>query len=286
MTVSVVIAAYNPRAGDLERAVESVTGQTYTDWDCVVVDDGSGSENPIRIDHPRVRIVRQPNGGVSAARNRGVAETTGDLIAFLDQDDWWHREKLTRQVPFMAGRALALCDTDFQIKQGDVISPHGYNDHHGDFRRLLSTSRFALSTIIVRRDAFIECGGFNPLFPQVQDWEFGLRIGRTFPFDRLREVLATYTIHDENATADYKRTYSEQMAILDLYRRLDPSLRDVAGSGAAAMRALYSNQAIDAFRRDGKPHHLWTATQLSPCVLPKAVLATIRRRLRSGRMSR
>src|SRR4051812_15630858 len=93
----IVIAAFNPNPGDLERAVQSVLEQTRHDWDCVVVDDGSDS--PLAVEG--VRVVRQSNMGVASARNRGVAEVDGDLVAFLDQDDLWHPEKLERQVPFL-----------------------------------------------------------------------------------------------------------------------------------------------------------------------------------------
>lgn len=277
MTVSVVIAAFNPRPGDLERAVASIASQTHNDWDCVVVDDGS--ERPIFLDVEGVRVVRQQNAGVSAARNRGLCETTGSLVAFLDQDDWWHPQKLERQVHYMTTRGLAMCDTDFHVlRDGEVIA-NGYPDHLGDFQTLLSVGRFGLSTLLVERQVLVESGGFSPLFPQVQDWDLGLRIGRRHPFDRLREVLATYTIHGANATQDYWRTYSEQTAILNLYEHLDPVLEPAIEVGRSSLRKLYSYQAVDAFRANREAMHLWNAMRLSPSVLARSIGATARRRL-------
>ncbi|MFA6189055.1 MAG: glycosyltransferase family A protein [Sulfuricurvum sp.] len=91
MTFSIIIPLYN-KADNVARTLESVLSQTYRDYEIVIVDDGS-TDNSLSIvrsfDDPRIRIVQQKNAGVSAARNRGIAEAKYDLIAFLDADDEW-----------------------------------------------------------------------------------------------------------------------------------------------------------------------------------------------------
>ena len=97
-SVGVVIPAYNPVAGHLERALKSVLNQTYRDWRCVIVDDGSDTAVAIEAplaDH-RLSMLSQTNRGVSAARNAGVAALQTTYVAFLDQDDEWLPEKLER----------------------------------------------------------------------------------------------------------------------------------------------------------------------------------------------
>jgi glycosyltransferase involved in cell wall biosynthesis len=113
--VAVVIPAYNP--GDfLRRSLDSVLSQTMGDLECVVVDDGSTEDLSWVDDEPdaRVRRIRQPNRGVSVARNRGVEATTAKLVAFLDQDDQWRPTKLQRQVDALeVSTDSAFCCTAF-----------------------------------------------------------------------------------------------------------------------------------------------------------------------------
>jgi glycosyltransferase involved in cell wall biosynthesis len=101
--VSVVIPTYN-QPTLLTEAVRSVLAQTFQDFEVVVVDDGCTDDTADRIGalgDARVRLVRQPNGGVGAARNRGIDEARGRYLAFLDHDDWWLPQKLATQVAFL-----------------------------------------------------------------------------------------------------------------------------------------------------------------------------------------
>ena len=92
---SVIVPLYN-KAPYVRKALESVCAQTYSDWECVVVDDGStdGSAEIAQEYAERMTIIRQANAGVAAARNKGVAASTGEYLCFLDADDWWKPEFL------------------------------------------------------------------------------------------------------------------------------------------------------------------------------------------------
>ena len=105
---SAIVPVYNG-ADVIEKAIESVFAQTCSDWELIIVNDGSLDKTAEVLkkyhDVPRVKIITQENAGVSAARNRGVAESCGSHIAFLDADDIWHddhlevMEKLTEKYP-------------------------------------------------------------------------------------------------------------------------------------------------------------------------------------------
>lgn len=108
--VSVVIPAFN-RAHCVERAVVSVLAQTFRNFEIIAVDDGStdGTAGVLERFGKRIRLVRQDNRGVSAARNQGVRAAKGNWIAFLDSDDLWHAEKLDRQLAAMKKYNAKIC---------------------------------------------------------------------------------------------------------------------------------------------------------------------------------
>lgn len=125
MKVSVVIPLYN-KSSTIARTLATVAAQTYSDYEVVVVDDGStdGSADIVRrINDPRLRIICQPNGGVSAARNRGIDEARGEFIAFLDADDEWKPDYLETQVALTEkypGCDVFCTDYEFRDSQGKV----------------------------------------------------------------------------------------------------------------------------------------------------------------------
>jgi glycosyltransferase involved in cell wall biosynthesis len=279
-SVGIVIPAYNPVAGHLERALMSVLNQTYRDWRCVIVDDGSDA--PLAIESSladdRLSMLRQTNRGVSAARNVGVAALQTTYVAFLDQDDEWLPEKLGRQISFMQQNDLALSDTEFNILRLGRNIAGGYEWHQGSFCHLLSTAGMGLSTMMVQREVFEALGGFNAAFRIVQDWELALRIAYAgYRFERLREVLCCYHLHEENASGDYRAAYREGMAVLALYGHLDArsDVRAAAKIGRKRIRELYAYQAIDAFRVTRRTQHFAWAAAHGPRIAARAVLAKI-----------
>ncbi|WP_308922494.1 glycosyltransferase family A protein [Janthinobacterium sp. J1-1] len=123
MLCSVVIPLYN-KAAYIEATLASVLAQTHADWEVVVVDDGSTDDGPARVQaclDPRVRLVRQANGGVSRARNRGIAEARGELVCFLDADDWYAPDYLRTQ----AGMALAYPAESYFATGFKGVTPGG-----------------------------------------------------------------------------------------------------------------------------------------------------------------
>lgn len=170
--ISVVIPLYNKEHHVL-RAVESVLGQTHAELELVVVDDGSkdgGAALVEAVADRRVRLHRQPNGGVSAARNRGVALTSAPLVAFLDADDAWEPDFLAN-VRALADRHPEAVGVAMNYT---VVSPDGSRalgvdparapaqllDPLAYFRIGKHGPPVSSSSVAVRRDALLAAGGF------------------------------------------------------------------------------------------------------------------------------
>jgi glycosyltransferase involved in cell wall biosynthesis len=183
--VTVIIPTYNRR--DLVReAIASVTAQSYTDCEVIVVDDGSDDGTAEVVQQfARIRYIYQPNHGVSAARNAGVALAQGELLAFLDSDDLWQPRKLECQVAlFDQDPGIQICQTDeMWIRDGVRVNPH--NKHRktgGDiFARSLELCLVSPSAVMMRRALFEELGGFDETLPACEDYDLWLRITTRLP---------------------------------------------------------------------------------------------------------
>lgn len=194
--ISVVIPLYN-KAPYIERAVRSVLNQTFQAFEIVVVNDGSsddGTEIVRRMNDPRIRIIDQDNAGVSAARNRGVAEAKGELIAFLDADDLWKPDHLESAVSLLQkypkikwygspaqlrsptgkiikrrrSKAISVCFRDKQpIRNYFDVAGLGF---------LVNTD-----TMVIRRSVFDEIGGFDTNLVTGEDLDLWFRVALKYP---------------------------------------------------------------------------------------------------------
>lgn len=217
--ISVVIPTYN-RAGFLEKAVASVRNQSHPCDEIVIVDDGSTDDTPSAVAAlgAGVRYVHQPNAGPSAARNRGMREAQGDLVAFLDTDDRWLPTKIERQLALLAARPdVAIVVTDEAMELGDGRLLHTSNfAHHGIDRllpitadgvvpdaprRLLKTNFISTSTVLARRDLLVSLGGFDTRLRYGEDLELWLRVAAAHPIASVRSVEAIRVTHGGNTTA-------------------------------------------------------------------------------------
>jgi glycosyltransferase involved in cell wall biosynthesis len=202
--VSAVIPAYNAQAY-VAQAIESVLAQTYAPVEIVVVDDGSddGTERVVRGFGPRVRLYRQAHGGPGAARNLGVAKSTGPLLAFLDADDLWMPDKLERQVEAL--QQSSECGMVFgmvqQFQQGGGTEPP-------------QPGHFA-GTLLVRREAFNKVGPFAEDLHVAEfiDWYArATDLGLTWRL--LDQVVLRRRIHGENLGVRERSASSDYLHVL------------------------------------------------------------------------
>lgn len=204
--VSVIIPNYN-YARFLPQALDSVLAQSYSNFEIIVVDDGSTDDSKaiLRSYGERIRWFEQQNQGVSAARNRGVKESRGQLIAFLDADDIWLPLKLERQVQlFLDNPKLGLvhCGLEEINETGQSLRARCDGLDGWVAPQMLLFERPAILTAgsgaIVPRATFDFVAGFDTRLSTAADWDFCYRIALRQPVGFVPEVLIQYRIHNIN----------------------------------------------------------------------------------------
>lgn len=204
--VSVIIPAYNC-ARYLPEAIASVQNQTYTDWEIIVVDDGSTDQTreaiaPYERD---IRYIYQDNQGVSAARNHGITLAQGDWVAFLDADDYFFPDKLAAQVSvFREQPELGIVHSGWQrvnAKGEFLMDVNPWKQVPVlDLESWLRWKPVLPSAMMFRREWLVRAGGFDSRFPPAEDTELVLRLARLgCKADWLRQVTVGYRQHEESA---------------------------------------------------------------------------------------
>ena len=198
--VSVVIPTWNRRA-TLQEAIESVLAQTYTDYEIVVVDDGStdgtGEWVQGRYREGPIVYLHQENRGVAAARNAGIRAARGELVAFQDSDDLWLPRKLERQIPLFdrnASVGLVFCESEKVDRQGRVLESRKPS---GAYRgrivpALIRHNMMPTPTVVVRKRTALETGPMYEDLSFGEDWNYWLRIAARCDVDFVPEVLVHF----------------------------------------------------------------------------------------------
>jgi glycosyltransferase involved in cell wall biosynthesis len=193
-SVSVVIPTHDRRQL-IGRALDSVRSQTRKADEVLVVDDGStdGTADFVRESYPRIRVLSQPNRGVSAARNAGIRGACSSHVAFLDSDDEWLPRKLERQMKAMEeSPGAVLCHTDeIWIRNGRRVNPMKKHRKFGGwiFEKTLPLCLISPSSVLVDRRLFETVGLFDESLPACEDYDLWLRITSFFPVLFVEEPL-------------------------------------------------------------------------------------------------
>jgi glycosyltransferase involved in cell wall biosynthesis len=197
--ISVVIPTFN-RAHVLPRALNSVLGQTLRPDEVLVVDDGSTdtTEEIVRGRYaderfPAIRFLEGSEGGVSAARNLGIRESSRQWIALLDSDDAWAPEKLEHQLLALRREPdFKICHTDeIWIRDGRRVNPMNKHAKHGGwiFKECLPLCCISPSSVMIHRSVFDHVGLFDEDLPVCEDYDLWLRVTSRYPVLLLNEKL-------------------------------------------------------------------------------------------------
>ena len=254
---SVVIPAYNAEPF-LERTLRSALRQTHSNLEVIVVDDGSTDKTRMiaeaaAVTDNRVRIISVPNGGVAKARNIGIAEANGEFVAFLDADDLWHPTKIELQLAAMSRRSgnyhpAAVYTLSRTIDTEDRVTGNGK-------RVLLSGYSFARhlyarpvgngSAILVRREAAVVVGGFDPTWAArriggCEDLDFELRIAARYAITSIELYLVGYRQYPGNMSSNNLAMALGAISTVARHIELCPELPDWAARSARVTISEYA----------------------------------------------
>lgn len=184
--ISVIIPTFN-RVDVLYRAIHSVLHQTFRDIEIIVVDDGSTDATRdlvLSIEDDRTMYVQQEHLGVSAARNRGISDSCGKLIAFLDSDDEWLPYKLEKQLELYGGNKDFICHTDeLWLRADQAVNQKNIHKKQGGwfFERALERCLISPSSVLISRSLLDKVGYFDENLPAAEDYDLWLRITAFYP---------------------------------------------------------------------------------------------------------
>lgn len=242
---SIIIPLYN-KADYICKSIQSVLDQTYTDFELIIINDGSSDNSLDKVkcySDPRLHIINQSNSGVSISRNRGVIAANYDYIAFLDADDWWDERFLEgiKSLIELCPEAKLFGSNYFYVKAGknrleDKGLPTGFTSGYINYITTYSSSfvaPFNCSFVVVRKDVFLTEGGFKPTLKLGEDFDLWIRMALKYKVAYINNPLAYSNQdvpNDKRALGMSKRwTVSEhyifKMEYLDEEESKNPSLK-------------------------------------------------------------
>ena len=240
LSVSVVIPCFN-RAASLGEAIASVTQQTRSPLEILVIDDASTDDSVAIAERMGARVVRLPmNGGAPSARNAGIQAATGDLIAWLDSDDYWeprHLEIVAGLLDNNPSAAVASSAVRFFGDTADATRVKVWYCNVPDsgpaqaLEQAFYSTPIPMSSTVVRRQALLESSGFDVRERTAEDFGMWLRLAARHLFIASREVTANYRSHAGQTSAypeiQWEETYLSRRRFLDELDRSGDAQRGI-----------------------------------------------------------
>lgn len=264
--ISVIIPCYN-QAQFLPDAVNCLIQQTYVNWECIIVNDGSTdnsakvAEDFIQID-ARIRVINQKNKGLSSARNTGLNNASGAYIQFLDADDKLERQKLETHCNYLQANpniGIVFGDARYFTTQNPELRDFGLSlDYAWILRRwnatgtltekLLADNLFPVCCPLIRKSVFDIVGKWNVILEAHEDWEFWLRCAINhieMAYIDCDDGLALIRMHPESMSTDRSRMFRTNLQMRSIIGKMlnDPKLRSLNFKhGTKTLKLAYPKQ--------------------------------------------
>ena len=278
-TISVVVPAYNSQSTIIET-INSVLEQTFTDFELIVINDGSTDrtlELLETVQDKRLKVYSYPNGGLPAARNRGIIRATGEFISFIDADDLWTPDKLELQLQALQKNPQAGVAYSWTIcmgNNGKSFHPGVSESFQGNVYPNLLVGNFigSGSNVLIRQQAIESVGYFDESLKSCEDWDYWLRLSPKWEFAVVPKPQIIYRLSSGAMSSKFDVMEKYQTLVLDRAFESAPSeLQYLKNRGFAYiylfMTRLCLSRANDAKVVKQASQKLWKAIRFSPRIL-------------------
>ncbi|MFB2977307.1 glycosyltransferase [Microseira sp. BLCC-F43] len=282
--ISVVIPVYNGEK-TIKQTIESVLNQTFTDFELIIINDGSqdGTLDIIsKIQDERIKVFSYPNAGVNVSRNRGFKLAAGEFITFLDDDDLWTPDKLEAQYKALLNNpqaGVAISWTDWIDESGKIIGRGGYVSWEGDAlaRMLLNDFVESGSNALIRKQALIEVGGFDESLTHAEDWDMWLRLAARYHYTTVPKVQILYRIAANSVSSNVVKMEQGSLQVLErAYANAPESIQHLKQVSLANRYKYLTYKALEGapVRYKGllALRFLWLAIQYDPVLLQRRII--------------
>lgn len=239
----------------IEDSIRSVLKNTYSDYEIIIVDDGSTDNTKYIIQKylkkfTNIKYVYQTNKGVASARNRGILEAKGSFIAFLDADDIWLPEKIKHQLEFLKKNpdaGLVHCDIEYFNNSGSINHripiQRSYIPEGNCFKELFMGrfSRLLPSAVMIPRNCLDKVGYLDESFKGSDDYDLFLRLARRYKFGYIDKILVRYRKHENNLSKQISMMYEDELKVVKKILSIYPEISNEIGNSLVKKRLYELN---------------------------------------------
>lgn len=277
---SVIIPVYNGEKF-VDSAVNSVFAQTCSEWELILVNDGSKDNTAAVLekyaDNPKIKVINQENGGVSVARNNGISYANGEYIVFLDADDVWepyHLEVMANLIKKYPPAGLYGTFTRTELVNGEVISECNFfkdkaddiflDDFFAEYHKDKSAKMFTVITTCISAEAMKKSGGFPVGCKIGEDLELSLRVAAYYPVVLSKKITATY--RKENSVATKDRSFDPDWQFFDTVEQLyaDTEIPSSKRENIRRVMGWFTMRRCRHYIIDGQRNKAWKAYKDTP----------------------
>ena len=213
--ISIIMNCYNGEKF-LNQSLDSVIQQSFIDWELIFWDVSSSQKSKKILESYKEKRFKYFSGvkkNLYHSRNEAIEVSTGEILAFLDCDDWWHQKKLEKQIKLFNDEAVSMVYSNYfeYHQRKKKLRKRDKNKVFSGFiqNKIIHDYHIGILTTLIRRKVFNNIGGYNHFFHICGDFEFNIRLSKKNKIVGLKECLAYYRVHNENISKDLDKEIAE-----------------------------------------------------------------------------